>query len=195
VSFAEPYIDTPEDAIPAMLSLAGVKPRETVVDLGSGDGRIVIAAARDFHAVALGVEARERLVTESRRRIRELGLSGRARIIHGDWENLRLRRADVLATFISSVTLELLKPKLEKELRPGTRVVNFSFPVPGWDVAKKLEVVPRRWKVPRTIYLHVVHARLAAAAEPITARGSPPAPVLGAGSVRHGRGEGDGGRG
>jgi protein-L-isoaspartate O-methyltransferase len=156
VSFAEPYVGTPEDAIPAMLSLAEVKADEKVIDLGSGDGRIVIAAARDFHAVALGVEARERLVRESRRRIRELGLSGRARIIHGDWENLSLKEADVLATFISSVTLEALKPKLERELRPGTRLVNFSFPVLGWEVAKKVQVVPRRWRVPRTVYLHVV---------------------------------------
>ena len=174
MSYAEPHVDTPEDAISAMLSLAEVKPGETVIDLGSGDGRIVIAAARDYGAVALGVEARERLVAESRRRIRELGLSGRARIIHGDWERLSLRRADVLATFISSVTLELLKPKLEKELRPGTRLVNFSFPVLGWDVAKKLEVVPRRWKVPRTIYLHVVPARLPADSSAVG--GSPPAP-------------------
>ena len=139
-----------------MLSLAGVRAGEVVFDLGSGDGRIVITAARDFGARAVGVEARAGLVAESRRRIGELGLSRTARVVQGSWEDVSLRGADVVATFISSVNLGRLRPKLERELRPGARLVNFGFPVPGWAVARRVEVVPRRWKVPRPIYLHVV---------------------------------------
>ena len=80
MNYTEPHVPTPEDIIPRMLSFASVKPDETVFDLGSGDARIVIVAARDFHAKAVGVETRKRLVKASRRKIRELGLSKRAKV-------------------------------------------------------------------------------------------------------------------
>src|SRR5580658_2695806 len=75
MNYTEPFIPTPEDIIPKMLNLASVKAGETVFDLGSGDGRILIAAARDFNAKAIGVETRKKLVTACRERVKELGLS------------------------------------------------------------------------------------------------------------------------
>ena len=118
MNYTEPHVRTPEDIIPRMLSFASVKPEETVFDLGSGDARIVIVAARDFHAKAVGVETRKRLVKASRRRIRELGLSERAKITCRNFKKVSLRKVDVIATYLSSYTLNLLTPRFVKELRP-----------------------------------------------------------------------------
>ncbi len=156
MNYTEPYVPTPEDIIPTMLSLASVKPGESVFDLGSGDARIVVAAARDFHARAVGVETRKRLVKASRRRIRELGLSKQAKITRRNFKKVSLRKVDVLATYLSSYTLNLLTPKLIKELRPGARIVNFDYPIPDWRAAKEIEVTPKGWKKPHSIYLYVV---------------------------------------
>ena len=152
----EPFVPIPEDAIPEMLELASVRPGETVVDMGSGDGRIVIAAAKQFGATAIGVEVRGGLVRESRRRARELGLSGRARIIHGRFRDFSLRRADVLALYLSSYTLGLLAPKFKRELRKGSRIVTFDFPVFGWQPAAEVSFTPKRWRKAHPIYLYMV---------------------------------------
>jgi precorrin-6B methylase 2 len=156
MNYTEPHVPTPQDIIPKMLSFASVKPDETVFDLGSGDARIVIVAARDFHAKAVGVETRRRLVKASRRKIRELGLSKRAKITCRNFKRVSLRKVDVLATYLSSYTLNLLTPKFVKELRPGVRVVNFDYPIPDWQATKEIEVIPTGWKKPHSIYLYVV---------------------------------------
>jgi len=156
MNYTEPHVPTPEDIIPKMLSFASVKPDETVFDLGSGDARIVIVAARDFHAKAVGVETRKRLVKASRRKIMELGLSNRAKITRRNFKKVSLRKVDVLATYLSSYTLNLLTPKFVKELRPGARLVNFDYPVPDWKATKEIEVIPHGWKKPHSIYLYLV---------------------------------------
>jgi precorrin-6B methylase 2 len=156
MNYTEPHVPTPQDIIPKMLSFASVKQDETVFDLGSGDARIVIVAARDFHAKAVGVETRRRLVKASRRKIRELGLSKRAKITCRNFKRVSLRKVDVLATYLSSYTLNLLTPKFVKELRPGVRVVNFDYPIPDWQATKEIEVIPTGWKKPHSIYLYVV---------------------------------------
>jgi tRNA A58 N-methylase Trm61 len=156
VNYTEPHVPTPEDIIPKMLDLASVAPGETVFDLGSGDGRMVIAAARDFHARSVGVEVKLRLVRECRKRVKEMGLSDRVTISHRSFKKTNLRRADVLALYLSSYTLNLLAPKLMRELRPGARIVNFDYPIPGWKHVRKLEVTPAGWKKPHPIYLYVM---------------------------------------
>lgn len=156
MNYTEPHVPTPEDIIPTMLSLASVKPDDAVFDLGSGDARIVIVAARDFHARAVGVETRKRLVKASRQKIRELGLSKRAKITCRNFKKVSLRKVDVLCIYLSSYTLNLLTPKFVKELRPGVRIVNFDYPIPDWEATKEIEVVPTGWKKPHSIYLYVV---------------------------------------
>ena len=160
MNYTEPHVPTPEDIIPKMLSFASVQPDEILFDLGSGDARIVIVAARDFHAKAVGVETRKRLVKASRRKIRDLGLSERAKITCSNFKRISLRKADVLATYLSSYTLNLLTPKFVRELKPGVRVVNFDYPVPDWKATEEIEVIPRGWKKPHSIYLYVVPARV-----------------------------------
>ena len=156
MNYTEPYIPTPLDVIPKMLEMASVKPGELVYDLGSGDGRLVVAAARDFGARVVGIELRKRLVEESRQRIKEMGLSGRATITCSNFKKVSLRDADVLALYLSSYTLNLLTPKFTSELRPGVRVVNFDYPIPAWKPARETEVRPQGWKMAHPIYLYVV---------------------------------------
>ncbi|TLX99911.1 MAG: methyltransferase domain-containing protein [Thaumarchaeota archaeon] len=110
MNYTEPYVPTPEDIIPRMLALASVMPEEMVFDLGSGDGRILITAAKDFHARAVGVEARMRLVRECRRKVKEMGLSHQITIWCRNFKKVNLRKADVLALFLSSYALNLMAP-------------------------------------------------------------------------------------
>jgi len=137
-----------------MLALASVKPDETVFDLGSGDGRIVLVAARDFHARVVGVEIRMRLVRECRRRVREMGLSKQVVISCRNFKKMSLRKADVLALYLSSYTLNLMAPRFKKELKPGSRIVNFDYSIPGWRPAREIEVTPAGWRKPHPIYLY-----------------------------------------
>src|SRR5256712_11492524 len=98
-----------------MLSLASLKPNERVVDLGSGDGRIVIAAAKSFGASALGVDVRWGLVKECRRRVREMGLSGRGEVLGRHFQDGNLRRDGMVALHLSRYTLGLLAPQVPRE--------------------------------------------------------------------------------
>src|SRR5271169_1069063 len=139
-----------------MLDMAAVKPDEVVYDLGSGDGRLVIAAAKDYGARAVGVELRARLVKESRQKAKELGLSDRVTITRRNFKKVSLRKADVLAIYLSSYTLNLLTPKFNKELRTGVRVVNFDYLIPDWKPTREIEVTPAGWKKAHPIYLYVV---------------------------------------
>ena len=156
MNYTEPYIPTPEDVIPKMLTLASVMPNEMVFDLGSGDGRMAITAAKDFHAIVVGVEIRRRLVRECRRKVRKMGLSHQIMISCRNFKKVSLRKADVLAVYLSSYTLNLMAPKFTKELRPGARIVNFDYPIPDWTPTRKIEVIPAGWKKPHSIYLYVV---------------------------------------
>jgi ribosomal protein L11 methylase PrmA len=156
MNYTEPFIPTPEDIIPKMLKLASVAAGETVFDLGSGDGRILIAAARDFHAKAVGVETRKRLVTECRERVVKMGLSGQVTVLRDSFKAVALQEADVLALYLSSYVLNQLAPKFSKELRPGTRIVNFDYEIPGWTPAREIQVVPAGWRKPHPVYLYVI---------------------------------------
>ncbi|MDA4128811.1 MAG: methyltransferase domain-containing protein [Thaumarchaeota archaeon] len=156
MNYTEPYISTPEDIIPKMLTLASVMPNEMVFDLGSGDGRMVITAAKDFHARVVGVEIRRRLVRECRRKVRMMGLSHQITISCRNFKKVSLRKADVLAMYLSSYTLNLLAPKFMKELRPGVRIVNFDYQIPDWTTAREIEVMPAGWEKPHSIFLYVM---------------------------------------
>jgi SAM-dependent methyltransferase len=154
--YTEPYVPVPEDVIPKMLALASVKPGELVYDLGSGDGRIAIAAARDFHARAVGVEIRKRLVAESRERVKELGLSRLVTITHGTFMKADLRKTDVVATYLTGYVLNRLDPKFIEELRPGARIVNFDYEVPGRTAVEEIDIKPAGWKKSHPVYLYRV---------------------------------------
>jgi SAM-dependent methyltransferase len=141
---AEPYIGqpgkdviwvpTPPTLVEKMLDMAAVTANDYVVDLGSGDGRNVIAAAKRG-ARALGVEYDENLVRVSRRAAAAEGVAERASFVQGDMFEADISKATVLALFLLPDNLERLKPKFER-LRPGTRIVNNGYQIAGWDAAE-----------------------------------------------------------
>ncbi len=148
-----PYVPSPEEVVEKMLRLAEVKPSDTVYDLGSGDGRIVIMAAQKFGANAVGVELDRELFEKSSERIRDLKLQDKAKIVNGDLLKVDLSPATVVTLYLLTSANEKLKPRLEKELRKGARVVCHDFQVPGW-TADKTESVSEEEVRPHTIYLY-----------------------------------------
>ena len=133
-----PYFPTPETVVDKMLQLAGVKQGEKVYDLGSGDGRIVIMAARKYKAQAAGVELDEALVKQSTERIRTLGLAPTARIIQGDLLEQDYTSADVLTIYLLPVAIAKVTPILERQLKKGARVVAHDFEFFQWNPPAKI---------------------------------------------------------
>lgn len=127
-----PYVPTPEVVVRRMLQISGVKPGEVVYDLGCGDGRIVIIAAKEFGARAICVEIRNDLYEQTLRRVKDLNLEDRIKVIHGNFFEVPIEDADVVTMYLLTSVNQMLRPKLERELRPGTRVVSHDFEVPGW---------------------------------------------------------------
>jgi predicted RNA methylase len=131
-----PYYPTPETVVERMLLFGELKAGEKMFDLGSGDGRIVIMAARKFHADATGVEFDKDLVKQSTEKIRSLGLQKTARIIPGDIMLQDYSSADLIAVYLLPVSNEKVRPLLEKQLRKGTRIVAHDFEFAGWTPEK-----------------------------------------------------------
>lgn len=132
-----PYIPTPETIVDRMLDAAHIKAGETVYDLGSGDGRVVIAAAQKYGAKAVGVEIRPDLCRQTQARIKSLGLEDRVTMVEGSALRVDLSPADVVTMYFLTTSNERMKPNLER-MKPGSRVISNEFPVKGW---KPLEVL------------------------------------------------------
>jgi SAM-dependent methyltransferase len=121
------YLPTPHHVVDAMLRLAGVSPGDVVYDLGSGDGRIAIAAARDYGARGIGIELDGRLVERARCNAREAGMERLVEFREEDLFRADLRGATVVTLFLFPGMNLRLAPKLFSELRPGTRIVSHRF--------------------------------------------------------------------
>jgi len=150
-----PYYPTPELVVERMLKLGGLKPGEKMFDLGSGDGRIVIMAADKFKADATGVEYDADLYKESSNNIRALGLEKRARIIHGDIAKQDFSSASLLTVYLLPTSNDKIRPMLEKQLKPGTRVVAHDFMFKGWTPAKEEHIEDDGEGRSHTLYLYV----------------------------------------
>ena len=127
-----PFVSTPEHVARRMLELAKVGPNDVVYDLGAGDGRIVIMAAKEFGAKAVGVEIRKDLYEQILKKVKVDGLEGRVKVINGDFFQVDISEASVVTLYLLTSVNEKLKPKLERELKAGARVVSHDFEVPGW---------------------------------------------------------------
>jgi SAM-dependent methyltransferase len=149
-----PFVPSPMPVVEEMLKLAEVNKDDKVYDLGSGDGRIVIMAAQKFGAKAVGVELDAKLFQESTARIAELGLERRARILHENMYSVSLRPATVVTLYLLTSVNERLKPILERDLRPGARVVTHDFRIPGWEPKATREVISGNG-ISHTVYLYV----------------------------------------
>ena len=127
-----PFVSTPEPVVRRMLTLADVRAGEVVYDLGAGDGRIISSAVKDFDAKAIGVELHESRCEAIGERITREHLDDSAKVIRGDFFNINLSQADVVTLYLLTSVNSMIKPKLERELRSGARVVSHDFPIHGW---------------------------------------------------------------
>ena len=160
-----PYVPTPAAMVEAMLKLASVGSNDYVIDLGSGDGRIVIAAAKQFGARGFGVDINADLVRGANESAARGGVADRARFYQRDLYQTDLREATVVTLYLLPAMLEKLEPKLLAELSPETRIISHDYPL-SWqhkqmqlyDIDEKVLVTG----VTRTIlYLYVVPAKVA----------------------------------
>lgn len=135
-----PYVQTPGDVVNAMLRLAAVGKDDVVYDLGSGDGRIVITAARDFGARGVGIEIDPRLVAESVRWAQRAGVAERVRFVQQDFFQTDLSPATVVTLYLSQGLNARLRPKLLRELRAGTRIVSHRFDMGDWRPEQQIRV-------------------------------------------------------
>jgi precorrin-6B methylase 2 len=137
-----PFISTPDEVVERMLALAGTRADDYVVDLGSGDGRIVIAAARRYGARGLGIELDEALVRTSRDNARRAAVADRAEFIQGDVLTADFSRASVVTVYLLPNLIGRLEPRFLKDLKPGTRIVSHAFRMVSWqpDASETLRV-------------------------------------------------------
>jgi ubiquinone/menaquinone biosynthesis C-methylase UbiE len=149
-----PYVPTPMSLVDTMLEYGSVKPGDVVYDLGSGDGRIVIAAAQNFGARGVGVEMVPELCRTAERRVRELGLQNRVTIIQGSALHVDLSPATVVTMYLLTSSNERMKPILDRYLKPGARVVSTDYPIRGWK-ATRLKVV-RTGAAEHKIYVYEI---------------------------------------
>jgi len=132
------FVPTLEAIADEMLKLAGVKADDVVYDLGSGDGRIVILAAQKYGARGVGIELNPRLVETSRQIAREAEVADKVQFVVGDLFEADVSEATVVTLYLSYSVNRRLKPKLLRELRPGTRVVSHQFSMGTWTPEKRI---------------------------------------------------------
>ena len=135
-----PYLPTTESAVQAMLKLAGVKSTDIVYDLGCGDGRIVIAAAKDFGAHGVGIDLNPERIQEAKANAKKAGVEDRVRFVEGDLFTADIHDATVVTLFLLTSVNQRLRPKLQADLKPGTRVVSNTFDMGDWKPEKEATV-------------------------------------------------------
>jgi hypothetical protein len=158
-----PYVQTPQPVVDAMLAIAGVRGSDFLIDLGSGDGRIVITAARRYGTRGLGVDYDPALVEQSTRRAAAEGVADRVSFVQRNLFDTDLAPATVVTLYLlPAVNLEL-RPRLLATLRPGTRVVSHDWDMGDWEPDAKQEVAAPDKPVgvlkQSTVYLWIVPAR------------------------------------
>jgi tRNA A58 N-methylase Trm61 len=129
---AAPYAPTPEDDVETALKLASLKKGELLYDLGCGDGRVIITAAKDFGSPAIGFEIQDELIDEASRKIHEAGLDNVISVFKRDFFHENLSNADVVFLYLTPSILGPVSDKLGKELKHGSRVIAYRYPVKEW---------------------------------------------------------------
>jgi precorrin-6B methylase 2 len=147
------YVPTPPEVVEAMLKVAKVGPGDIVYDLGSGDGRIPIAAVKNFGAArATGIDIDPQRIKEAEENRKQSGVGDRVRFMNQDLFQTNISEATVVTLYLlPSLNVKLI-PKLNKELKPGTRIVSHQFDMGDWAPEQTLEVGGRRvyfWTTPR----------------------------------------------
>jgi cyclopropane fatty-acyl-phospholipid synthase-like methyltransferase len=146
------FIPTPQRVVDAMLDLAAVKATDVVYDLGSGDGRILITAAKKYGARGVGIEIDPALVRQATQNAAAAGVSDKVRFLTGDIFKADISSATVVTLYLLQSINERLRPKLVRELKPGTRIVSHVFTMgPEWAPERTVTLAPNRiflWSIP-----------------------------------------------
>lgn len=150
-----PFVPTPQEVVDRMLEMADVKPNDYLIDLGSGDGRIVISAVRDRNVKqALGVDLDPQRISEARENAHRAGVADRAKFKQGDIFETDFSDATVLTMYLLQTVNERLRPTILKELAPGTRIVSHAFDMGEWQPDQTDSVGGR------IVYMWIVPARV-----------------------------------
>ena len=147
------WVPTPDEVVNRMLRMAQVTPNDYVVDLGAGDGKIAIAAAKKFGARALGIEYNPEMARHAQLNVERAGVAGRARIVQGDIFVSDFSQATVVTMYLLPALNLKLRPQL-LAMRPGTRVVSHSFSMDDWEADESSSLDGRRayfWVVPAAV--------------------------------------------
>src|SRR2546428_11682162 len=163
---AGPYVPSPQSVVSDMLRYAEVGPNDFLIDLGSGDGRIVLTAAKVFGARGFGVEIKEDLVRKANEAAQKEGVGDRVKFMKADLFKTDISQATVITMYLLPDTVNLLKEKFLTELRPGTRIVSHDYPLTGWIPEKYVQMdledkVQISGVTTTLIYLYVVPAKVA----------------------------------
>ena len=145
------YVPTPQEVVEAMLRMANVKPGDVVYDLGCGDGRVVITAAKKFGATGVGVDINPDRIEEANANARAANVTDRVKFMEGDMFQTDLRKATVVTLYLLTSLNLKLKPKLFAELKPGSRIVSHAFDMGEWKPEREETVNRRRiflWTIP-----------------------------------------------
>jgi hypothetical protein len=158
-----PYVPTPQIVVDEMLKMANVTAKDFVVDLGSGDGRMIITAAKNFKANGLGVDIDKKLVDLSNKQAKADGVEDRAKFIEQDMFKADIGKATVVTLYVLPDFMEKLRPKLLAELKPGSRIVAHDYYMPEWYPDRQFSLtVPEKVKANGTdkayLYLWIVPA-------------------------------------
>ena len=147
-----PYVPTPMEVVDAMLDLAKVNRNDVVYDLGCGDGRIVITAAKKYGATGIGVDLNPERIEEANAHAKEKGVEKKVKFYEGNLFDFDFSKATVLTLYLlPDVNLKLM-PKILKEMKPGSRVVSHAFDMGDWKPDKQVSVDGRTvylWTVPK----------------------------------------------
>lgn len=146
-----PYVPTPQPVVDAMLKLGEVKKGDILYDLGSGDGRIVITAAKVYGVRGTGIDINPERIEEAQANAKTEGVQDKVKFLNQDLFEANISDATVVTLYLlPSINLKL-RPKLWKDLKPGTRIVSHSFDMGDWEPEKRIEVDGRYlylWRVP-----------------------------------------------
>jgi tRNA A58 N-methylase Trm61 len=145
------FVPTPNSVVDMMLKMAGVTKRDTVYDLGCGDGRIVITAAQKYGARGVGIDIDPERVKEATENVKKAAVSDRVKIVRGDLFQTDISPATVVTLYLLTDLNLKLRPKLMKELKPGTRVVSHAFSMGDWKPERTADVdgsTVYLWRIP-----------------------------------------------
>jgi methyltransferase family protein len=163
---AGPYVPSPQSVVSDMLRYADVSDKDFLIDLGSGDGRIVLTAAKVFGARGFGVEIKEDLVKRANEAAKQEGVADRVKFIKADLFKTEISQATIITMYLLPDTVNLLKDKFLTELKPGTRIVSHDYPLTGWIPEKYVQMdLEEKVKISGVtttlIYLYIVPAKVA----------------------------------